>query len=187
MIPMTFPKTPHNFLLHLRSHAPWAARLFDGARSLSFIGGVLGLKIDPTLWPGTEVHSRLVELEEEASRFFGVGTRIELADAPRDPEYLPFQVNAGKYWNHVAFAAHDSLMHSPRVLAVRKTVYAEKILKIGFLDADVGDIFLFPGDDDVPANLPGLLDRLALLAREGMSYVHFVTPFPASECSLPAA
>lgn len=187
---MTDIRTPHNFLLHLRNRSPWAARLLDGARSLSFIGGVLEVKIDLATWPGTELAARADEAGAEVSRFFGEGARLAFAAAPSNPERLPFSVNASKYWNHVAFTCFTE-EGGGSVLALRKTDYAAWLANGEAKGGEMPDGFHHswppvagggPTEGMVVA-LPVLLDSLCAYARTNLSYAQLVMAFPGHEAA----
>lgn len=174
--------TPHNFLIHLRNHAPWQARLFDGVRSLGFSKEGLTAKFDPSSWPGTEVFEAKEELEEEVRRFFGPGTGLNLVEAQSGQEVLPFPVTASKYWNHIAFTTWDAA-GAARVFLVRKTVYAEKVLKGEELrpGLDYRLETIDPGcgcsSDNALSTIAPLADLAAGTVREQLSYAHILTPF----------
>lgn len=181
-------RTPHNFLLHLRSRAPWCARLMDGARALSFVGGVLTIKTDTSVWPGSELNGRLAEVTAEAARFFGGDARVELVTAPQNAEYLPFAVNASKYWNHAAFISFDGA--GVRLLAARKPFYALKMIKGEMVEEDWAETLRLTWDGD-PADpvrglnevLPELFDLLCAFSRENFSYAHIIAAFPGHEAA----
>lgn len=182
---MAQAKTPHNFLLHLRNYRPDLARLTDGFRGLSFIGGTLEVKIDRSSWPGREIAGRDAEFREEAVAFFGGGTALDILPAKPDPERLPLPIEASKHWNHVAFAGFRP-DGGGALLALRKTLYAAKMVQDGAEGEDRAETLALSwtpagGDDRAEAfaaALPRLLDELCAFARAKMSYAQFLLPFP---------
>lgn len=191
---MTLPRTPHDFLLYLRTRCPALARRLDGLGGLERAGSGLALRVPEGSWAHQELDAQKQLLETEAQRFFGPRMGTELFPTPADPEALPLPVLSSKYWNHVAFCGW-----SPRraaVLAVRKPRYLDHWLPRALRVPD-GDLLretladpdcawfgystphsLPPGEDAVTWLLPQLLEDLAALARAGGSYAHLVSAFP---------
>lgn len=180
--------TPHNFLLNLRTVNPGLARLFDGVTRLSLSGGTLLMRIDPALWPGSEITERKTELDGETESFFGRGCKTKLESAPLPAGYIPAPITATKYYNHIAF-----LRFGPDFCAgyfvIRKTLYSEKYLKGGLAALDPGEYLLQNpvecppgrGPDDLLRSMPGICDHLCGLARTSMSYVQILTLFPGHD------
>lgn len=176
-------RNPHNFLLQLRCLRPALARRFDGMRTLGLSGGVLTVRAPLRSWPGSDLAALRGEVEAEAARFFGAGTRFAVEDAPEDPERLPFPVTATKHWNHVAFLSPEP--GGFRALALSKTLYAALDPAKAEAEPDGEGVRRFSfreGADPLDALAP-LLDWAAALAREASSYVQFVAAFPGDEAA----
>lgn len=181
---------PHDFLLWLRGCAPALARRFDGIRGMERAGAELRVRAPTQSWTLHELEHRRDEVAREVERFFGPPFSAVLQPGPEDPEALPFSVVSSKMWNHVGFFAWEG--RRAGVLAVRKPRYGETWIpaartgdgpalrlledpEAAWLPAEL------PQGAGPEAALPGLLDDLAALAREGGSYAHLVASFPGDE------
>ncbi|MEW6488597.1 MAG: hypothetical protein AB1578_11890 [Thermodesulfobacteriota bacterium] len=178
---------PHDFLLHLRGCAPDLARRFDGIQGMERARAELRIRAPAGSWALGELELRRDELAREVERFFGPPFSAALHPGAEDPEALPLPVVSSKVWNHVAFLAWEG--RRAGVLAVRKPRYRDAWVPA----ARAGDgpalrLLEDPEAAWVPAELPegegpeaalpGFLDELAALAREGGSYAHLVAAFP---------
>lgn len=184
--------TPHDFLLRLRGCAPALARRFDGIQGMERAGAELRIRAPARSWTLQELEQRRDELAREGERFFGPPFSAALQPGPEDPEALPFPVLSAKVWNHLAFLVWEG----PRagVLTVRKPRYREAWIPAARAEDGAALRFLedpeaawfpaeLPAGEGPEAALPGLLDELAALAREGGSYAHLVAGFPGDEAA----
>lgn len=185
---MTDARTPHNFLIHLRNHSPWLARLFDGARAISYVNFVLTVKMDLSVWPGIEVGADTELIGEWVRVFFGSEAAFAVEDAPRNAEKLPLAVEASKYWNHVAFLSMTG-DGGVAAFAVRKTLYAAKFATGSATpeDFEQAALLFWKGDPErepsqnLVDTLPLVADALASIARIEQSYAQIVMAFPGHE------
>lgn len=173
---MAAPLTPHNFLLHLRNHAPALARRLDNVRGMGFYGGALRLTVYPEGWTGRELTARHEELEMRARAFFGPETTLALETTDDDPQRLPFAVTASKVWNHVVFVWSDATGRG--LWVVRKPAYGDWVKAGDPKSESTPPSSGLAGEGPLLDALPGLADWLCTLARDQRSYFHLVTPFP---------
>ncbi len=178
-------RTPHNFLIYLRNLHPELARLFDGVKRLGLTGHALTASADLSLWPGNELNARRAEINGAATSFFGEGWSFELEEGERGDDFLPIQIAATKYWNHVAFLSLGE-GRRPGLFVLRKTDYLGKFLEGGFAAlgpdtyllrrlAPPGQVY---GPEELILDFPALLDEMCDLARTSQSYVQFLAEFP---------
>lgn len=191
---MTRTPSPHDLILHLRTHCPGLARRLDGVRGVGRTGDVLVVRAPAGSWSLGELTREAEGLEREARRVLGPGVTVRLEASPPDPEALPFPATASKVWNHLAFWAWTGAQAA--FAAVPKPRYAESWLPLGgaagpaqvLQEAEQDPrtrLLIYDAPAELPAGedgpswtLPAALDDLAALARDCGSYVHLVTPFP---------